>query len=243
MTIDPKHTDKLLSIHKEGGSGYFTRAQVDELQCMLKLDDHETARMVASAITDKLYQCRLCFEAQKNFPYDDKAKKRLRKIAQTAERLASLLCEEPDTRAIIGPPPRSEHREGARGTTLGKIREMTAWPDKVLAALHSAAERANRQAEDQNEFVYARLLPPDASLLGRGYVETKILWPFLFDLWADVRTQPAWTENGPLHRFLKFVHQVGDLPEPRSDTMRGVIETWKDENTDPDRSDAPHGGK
>ena len=63
-----KRMEKRFLVQQQGGSGYFTRAQVDQLQSMLDLDNHDTATMVAEGITEVLSRCERHVEARKQVP-------------------------------------------------------------------------------------------------------------------------------------------------------------------------------
>jgi hypothetical protein len=126
------------------GSGYFTRAQVDELQSMLGLDSYETADMVAKAVTDLLAGCERDAEARKIVPSDKEAKERLLKIARHAKELARLLCEDPYGDFVIPRPKR--RREG--GGNLNLLDEAGRRPAELLTNLRILAQEATRQATD-----------------------------------------------------------------------------------------------
>jgi hypothetical protein len=240
LELMSKRLARAALMQEQGGSGYFTRDQVDELQSMLGLDDHETASMIAEAITDVLAKCERLVEARKQVPPDGDAKERLRKIALHAKQLERLLSQEPAIQSLLSRPKRSGDRKGMR---ISEIREIGRRPKEILENLRILAAQAPLQAEDDSEFARVRELLPNVNTKNpEVLVATRILWPELFELWADLGKPLAWTDNGPTYRFIELVHTVADLPPPKQSTLRDAIRAWKTTAGDHEQS-ADHGGR
>lgn len=240
MELWLKRSEKRFSIQQQGGSGYFTRSQVDELQSMLGLDNHDTATMVAEGITGLLHRCERLVEARKQVPPDSDAKERLRHIARHAKQLERLLSKEPAIQSLLARPKRSGDREG---TSLSDLREAGRRTKELLENLRILATQATRQAEDDSEFARVRELVPNVNTRNpEVLVATRILWPELFELWVDLGKPLAWTENGPTYRFIALVHTAADLPPPKQSTLRDAIRTWKNAAGEHEQSTG-HGGR
>jgi hypothetical protein len=232
--------EKRFLVQQQGGSGYFTRAQVDQLQSMLDLDNHDTATMVAEGITEVLSRCERHVEARKQVPPDSDEKERLRDIARHAKQLERLLSQEPAIQSLLSRPKRSGDRQGM---TLSEIREIGQRPKELLENLRILATQATLQAEDYSEFARVRELVPNVNTKNpEVLIATRILWPELFELWVDLGKPLAWTENGPTYRFIALVHTAADLPPPKQSTLRDAIRTWKNAAGEHEQSTG-HGGR
>ncbi|EIM26832.1 hypothetical protein [Microvirga lotononidis] len=221
--MDRNKIGKVVLAYKQGGSGLFTRDQVTKLQSMLGLDDYETASEIASFITSVLGSVDYHIEARKKIPRDGDEQERLRDIAKLARKLHRLLAKEPALQSLLSRP---KGPRGGRGLTLDEIAEIGRRPKELLLNLEILAEQSTRQAKDDAEFARVRTLLPNVTTKDpEGQIATRMLWPHLFDIWTDIgKRKLAKTPNGPVHRFIALVHEVGDLPEPKASTIGNAID-------------------
>lgn len=224
--------------------GCFTRPQVDKLQSMLCLDDHESAFAVAAAISGALLECDNYISARRAVPVPSDVRTGLRETASYAQQLARCLREDPGAWTLINPIRRYTvvDDEGVHRLRISLLKEAGRRFKDLPATLQTIVDEATRQQEDKEEFLQARMLLPNVKLTKlEDMVATRILWPALFDLWTAAGKQVASTENGPMHRFIAFVHEVADLPEPKRGALRGAIEKRKKTRNAADRPAAGHG--
>ncbi len=128
--------------------------------------------------------------------------------------------------------------------TIAEIQEATLRPEEFLEDLRALEERATRQATDPSEFARVRHLPLNVNTKNpEVQIATQKLWPELFELWVSLGKRLSSTEDGPTHRFLKLVHKVADLPEPKRSTLRDAVEDWNMANVEPNKPPARHGGE
>lgn len=240
--MDRNKIDKMVLAYRQDGSGYFTRDQVTKLQSMLGLDDYETASEIASFITSILGSVKYHTEARKRVSRDSDEKESLRDIAKLAKQLHRHLSHEPTLQSLLSRPKRSR---GGRGITLAEIAEIGRRPKELLLNLQTLVEQATRQAEDDAEFACVRMLLPNVNTKDpEVQIATRMLWPQLFDIWMGIgKRKLAKTPNGPTHRFIALVHEVGDLPEPKASTLRDAINQRNGEAAKPRKASSRQGGR
>lgn len=137
-----------------------------------------------------------------------KAKKQLEVIRSTSRKLAALLNKEPLAAVLlsgdrlpvtIGPDGRIIGGSDAQWEAYGAAPRMLAQQLEIVDAT------ARRFLEDDDSFRGTHGLP--SAKRSSAEAATLVLWPYLFRIWERAGRKLAYTVDGPLHRFLNFVHR------------------------------------
>lgn len=195
----------------------FSAEQLAKLKEMLGLASLEEAGFVAAEICGSIVIHDMVAEARQRTEEFEQAHARLESIRSAAKRLSSLLAQEPLAGTLLSP------RETLSGDidmpeVLERREQQAASLQNQLAVLLLNAEEF-LQSRDHHRVV--RMLPTaaDAELSSVSLT----LWPILFRVWTRHRQKLGKTEDGPLHRFVTFIHEVAGLEEPRWGALRGSI--------------------
>ncbi|MGF9764106.1 hypothetical protein AAII07_54285 [Microvirga sp. 0TCS3.31] len=205
----------------------FNRAQIVQMQDMLGLERKEYAVIVAEMIWVRVHECSRKQEVRRRIPEVKAVKRRLDSMSIMAGHLARLLQEEPIAERLIHEPgsflTRADsdgviHIDRLRQEDLNKLAEL-------IAALRMVSQNAERYSKDDVDFRCVYELPPldDAEKLTYRIW----LWPTLFEVWEMLGKKVAYTKDGPLHRFISFVHDVCNLPKPSASTLKSALLEWE----------------
>jgi hypothetical protein len=209
----------------------FNRAQIIELQKLLGLERKEYAVRIALRIAASLLGCWQHDEARRQTSDVKSAKRRLDRIAVMAGNLARMLEEEPIAEDLLRVPGSiltriQDRKDSDDVVSMGDLRQEDL--DKLadlIAGLRIVSQNAERHFTDDLTFRCAYRLPrhDDAGKL----TFVVYLWPDLFEIWALAGKKLAYTKDGPLHRFISFVHHVCELPRPSASTLKVAVLDWE----------------
>jgi hypothetical protein len=191
--------------------------QLARLKEMLGLASLEEAGFVAAEVWGALVIHDMVAEARQRTEEFEQAHARLESIRSAAKRLSSLLAQEPIAGTLLSP---RETFSGAidMSEVLERREQQAASLQHQLAVLLLNAEEL-LQSRDQHRAV--RMLPTAANAELSSVSLT--LWPILFRVWTRHRQKLGKTEDGPLHRFVIFIHEIAGLQEPRWGALRYAI--------------------
>jgi hypothetical protein len=205
----------------------FNRAQIVQMQEMLGLERKEYAVQVAVNIGVNLELCSQIYEARRRISDVKAAKRQLGRIAVMAGDLARLLEDEPFAEDLIRRPGSFLERRGPDGVI--DMPALRAEDQKKVAdlivGLRTISDMAEHYVSDDTAFRGVQWLPPLRDAGKRP--EVFWLWPRLFEIWELAGRQVAGTKDGPLHRFVSFVHHVCELPSVSASTLRDSVAEWK----------------
>jgi hypothetical protein len=209
----------------------FTRADIAKLQSMLGLAKPD-AIYVASMIFGMLVHCEMENDARRRTPDVRIAKRRMEGIRNAAAQLARMLPEEPVAEDLVRVPgtmtdrPELLTEEGV--ICMGKMHELD---QRKLADFISTARTIRDSADEylKTDFEFRELhrLPP---AWGAGKSAVVLwLWPHLFEIWRWSGKRLAKTPDGPLHRFVSFVHTTCGLSGVSPSTLRDAVVAFERE--------------
>jgi hypothetical protein len=196
---------------------------INVIQSLLGLPKTSQAVKVAMQIDGIMHMCVFVEERRRMIPDMKIAQRRVEQIATTAAKLAQLLGKEPAAIHIVR-------------TQISDITEiMSSTPERDNANLREfiirlQAIRAKSEALlDYASYLRTIYFPPSALSARRSGVHT-ILWPFLFQAWEWSGQKVAKTPDGPLHRFVAYLHSALGLPEVRASTLRDAVTAYLHES-------------
>lgn len=97
---------------------------------------------------------------------------------------------------------------------------------RFLNELDVLARNANFLEKNDEKLRRGALLP--LANYTKRHIVGLTLWKTLFHLWEAAGKAVAESEQGPLFRFVTYVHSCVDLPEPKSDTLGDAVKKWKE---------------
>jgi hypothetical protein len=204
-----------------------TDAGLVEIRASLGLRDEAHARELAARIEAAVRIMMRIENSRTRIPDVQRAKRHLESVAAASRKLASLLKKEPFANLLFsgGLYPGSFDEEN--GIILPSEQERNAFeqaPGLFTERLEDLARVARLFAGDDERFRLAQTLPnPDQ---GSQSIATMVLWPVLFYIWTQCGRQLAYTDGGPLHRFIEVVHRNLSLPRPTASSLRDAIRRY-----------------
>jgi len=199
----------------------FTRDQIARLQDLLCLSSYEHAILQSYAISAVLYLMPP-FLAVKDKRHDEKARRRLDRIARLSRELANLLEYEP-TASVLTEPEGLEWND----RYVSEVREeRDRERDIFIRRLRQIEDRSLRLLDNRSYRFDIGLVPDRLAKLAP---EVALLWPSLFRIWEECGREPAKTEGGPLHSFVNLVHEVLGLEPAAYGTFRDAVDRWNKE--------------
>lgn len=199
----------------------FTRDQIARLQELLDLSSYEHAIMQSYAISAVL-NLMPSFLAPKDKRLDEKARRRLDRIARLSRELANLLDDEP-TASLLTEPDWLEWND----RYVSEVREeRDRERDAFIRRLRQIEDKSLRLCESRHYRFFHGLTPDH---LAKQDPEVAMLWPSLFQVWEDCGRDVGKTENGPFHSFINLVHEVIGLRPAAHGTLRDAVDRWKRE--------------
>jgi hypothetical protein len=204
----------------------FNRAQILELQQHLNLKTKADAVDAALWIRFTIENCRRDAESRHRVSDTKTAKRRLDRIATQAANLSRLLAEEPIAEHLVRPPGSFLNRSVDGVVDMPALREADQQKlHDLVATLRVISAQAGHLACDDLSFRSAHQLPP---IWGTGKTPIVLwLWPQLFAIWEGSGRRVAKTAEGPLHKFVKFVHDVCGLASVSPSTLKDAVADWK----------------
>jgi hypothetical protein len=149
------------------------------------------------------------------------SRRKWERISKLSSELANLIGKDADARLVLFPKAiayRPEenlvgHNNNGRMTSFDVITEQL----RFMAAISE-----NYAQDDDMFFFLKRGHPrdfPDGPLINQ-------LWRELFGLWIASHGKLSQTANGPLQRFVFFVHDVIGRPRPSTSTLRDAARSY-----------------
>jgi hypothetical protein len=148
-------------------------------------------------------------------PDVQKAKRDLAAIAKTARKLFDQMKNEPLRLYLI----RDDIPINCSDTELdANVRAAVSF----LWRLERVSQRAEKLSCDDADFRETHALPgPEQASLGPAQIH---LWPFLFSVWEKAgKRKLAYTPDGPLQKFIDFIHIEMELPRPGQSALRTAV--------------------
>ncbi len=204
-----------------------TPDRLAEFQRLLRIEDSAFAARTWEVIKYVAAQVRSIERARKVVPDAQKAKKQLAVISSTSRKLAALLNNEPLADVLlsgdrlpvtIGPDGKIVDASDAQWEAYAAAPRILAKQLEIIGAT------ARRFLEDDESFRGTHGLP--RAKQSSAEAATLVLWPHLFRIWERAGRKLAYTVDGPLHRFLNFVHREFGLARPSSSTLRDAIRRY-----------------
>ena len=204
-----------------------TRERLAEFQALLGVEDQGHAWRMWKVIERAKPLMERFERGRRRIPDAQKAKRHLAAVAGAARRLSALLAREPLNELLLNggmfPGALSEDCQVILPTDLER-RAFAAAPGEFVKRLDGVATVAQLLADDDERFRLAHVLPN----ADHGAVTTAalVLWPLLFSFWEEEGRTLSHTPNGPLHRFVAFVHREFGLAKPSASTLRDAIQGY-----------------
>jgi len=99
--------------------------------------------------------------------------------------------------------------------------------DQSRSVMRALVLLARFLAENTDAYRLLNYLPTGDEIKPRAKPETEILWPVLFDLWHSSYGKLQYSKNGPLFRFIEFVHKHAGFEPPPNGTLRSAVKRWE----------------
>jgi hypothetical protein len=177
------------------------------------VDDPALALRMWKIIKHRTTQIKWETDARNKITNIQKAKRDLDEIASAARRLERLLLSEPLLNLLVSGPLLSV-------PTDEEIEHYVDAPAILLQKLRKIESNADLFAKDDDLFRGTHGLPD------RVQSQSPVvcyLWPTLFAFWERAEKRLSHTKNGPLHRFVSFVHAELGYDSPSPSTLRDAI--------------------
>jgi hypothetical protein len=198
--------------------------------------DEVKARMIWRLLETTKFNIEMTERGKLKIRDATQARDDLKVISNAARKLAILLRVEPLTKLLL-----EKEELGPIESLMEKkfsdeeISEYNSAPDRFCKQLDKIAMFAEAFSNSDENFRYMHWLPQ--ANRSNENVYSMHLWPELFHYWELVGKSLAYTPSGPLHRFVKFVHDEMGYPVPAASTLRDAIKRYNGRSAKKD--DAP----
>jgi hypothetical protein len=146
---------------------------------------------------------------------------RLLNLSTWARQWRTVFAKEPLLWRLLAPD------ETTAGIEAGKAR--AGMLHDLLSALDASSTRV---AADERELTRMRNESEKSARTGKS-AKRRFIWERSFRLWRELGKPVGYSEDGPMMRFLRVIHEALDIPAPRGSSVRQAIEDFRREAMTP----------
>jgi hypothetical protein len=157
--------------------------------------------------------------------------RRLAEIGKLAKRLGRLLAAEPLDWRLMWPsvtPKNYDFRAEIMNYELHcEAAEMLAHTvQEALASIEQVVTPLAANPDQLRRWRYDKSMGPEKSAATGKSAERRFIWEPTFELWVRLGHSVGYSENGPVMRFLRVVHEALGIPAPKGNAVRQAIDDF-----------------